>query len=512
MMHPGSSEMMQPNMDLTPIKELLLKTCGFFFENSREATLASGVMQRMSLRGVDSAVLYHSVLTSDQDELRRLIELLTVNETYFFREQDHLKLLVDKIVPDILSEPGKSTVRIVSAGCSTGEEPYSLAIMLRERFGEESSRLFHIIGTDIDSAVIAKAKQGVYGKGSFRGMDESLRDRYFKPCGPGTYQLGDVRHHVKFDVANLKEAMYPTGMRQPDIILYRNVSIYFPTQVQREIFGRLSALLNDGGYLFVGATETIYHNIGLLTLVNQDSVFYYRKMPGVIIEDRRTTKREIGEGEQTKPVSRRTAVSVIPAGKVPSGTRPAVIGTAELQSPASAGDVDVKKLFDEALELAISRRLDEALAVLDTILKKDKTFTKAHSLKASIFMSESRFEEARTVCNSILSRDPLCLEAYLMLGIMARHAGNDADAQRRFREALYLKSSCWLAHFYVAEILFGQGDKNRAGNGDETALRVLENPPEHRREFFPLSFNAEQFMAICRHKLSLLKNGLYDGF
>ena len=122
-------------------------------------------------------------------------------------------------------------------------------------------------------------------------------------------------------------------------------------------------------------------------------------------------------------------------------------------------------------------------------------------------MSESRFEEARAVCNSILSRDPLCLEAYLMLGIMARHAGNDADAQRRFREALYLKSSCWLAHFYVAEILFGQGDKNRAGNGYETALRVLENPPEHRREFFPLSFNADQFMAICRHKLSLLKNG-----
>lgn len=507
MMRPGSLEMMQPDMDLTPIKELLLHTCGFFFENSREATLASGVMQRMSLKGVDSAGLYHSILTSDQDELRCLIEFLTVNETYFFREQDHLKLLVDKIVPEILSEPGKSTVRIVSAGCSTGEEPYSLAIMLRERFGEESSRLFYIVGTDIDSAVITKAKQGVYGKGSFRGMDESVRHRYFEPCGSGTYQLGDIRHQVNFDVANLKDAMYPSGMQQPDIILYRNVSIYFPAQVQREIFGRLSMLLNDGGYLFVGATETIYHNIGFLTLINQDSVFFYRKIPGVIIEDRRTARREIGEGEQTIPVPRRTAGTGIPAGRVPSGTRPAVIGTAGLQSPASAGDVDVKKLFDEALELAISKSLDKALAVLDTIIKKDKTFTKAHSLKASIFMSESRFAEAHDVCNSILSRDTLCLEAYLMLGIIARHAGNDDDAQRRFREALYLKSSCWLAHFYVAEILFGQGDKNRAGNAYEKALRVLENPLEHRREFFPLCFNAEQFMAICRHKLSLLKNG-----
>jgi chemotaxis protein methyltransferase CheR len=185
------------------------------------------------------------------------------------------------------------------------------------------------------------------------------------------------------------------------------------------------------------------------------------------------------------------------------------IGTSGSKSSTFANSCEIKKQFNDALELALSRRPDKALALLDTIIEQDRSFSKADSLKGSIYMNESRFKEADALCNAILSRDPLCLEAYLMLGVTARHAGDDADAQRRFREALYLKSSCWLAHFYMAEILFGQGDKSRARNGYEAALAVLENgsPLKRQEELFPLFFNAEQFMTICRHKLSLLKNG-----
>ncbi|WP_160295220.1 protein-glutamate O-methyltransferase CheR [Geobacter sp. OR-1] len=500
---------MKADRDLDRFKELLLSSCGMFFTNERELTLSSAVTQRMSQRGIDTAELYHSLLTTDQDEFRRFIELLTVNETYFSRENDHLKLLVDKIIPEILSQRETRPVRIVSAGCSTGEEPYSIAMMLAERFGEDSGRLFYIAGTDIDSSVIARAKQGIYGKGSFRSMDKAIQDRYFKMCGPGAYQLGDIRHQVHFEVVNLKDALYPAIMQQPDIILYRNVSIYFPPQVQREIFGRLALILNEGGYLFVGATETLQHNIGLLTLMNRDSVFFYRKIPGVIIEERRSAKRNLSPREQSKPgSSRQTNYGGVPAGAVQSGIR-AIRAVAASDASSVTNSRDPKSLFDDALELAISRRMDDALALLDAIIEQDGSFIKAHSLKGSIFMSASRFQEAVAVCNAILSHDPLCLEAYLMLGVTARHSGDDDDAQRRFREAIYLKSSCWLAHFYLAEILFGQGDKNRARTGYEAALRVLENGSslELSREYFPLSYNAEQYMAICRHKLSLLKNG-----
>ena len=168
--------------------------------------------------------------------------------------------------------------------------------------------------------------------------------------------------------------------------------------------------------------------------------------------------------------------------------------------------MDVRISFDTAIELAHNKQHDEALALLDAIIEQDSTFEKAYCLKGSLLLSISRFDEAHSVCNAVLSRDSLCLEAYLMLGIIARQKGDEDDAIKRFREAIYLNASCWPAHFYTAEILFAKQDGKRARSSFETALRILEKGSlkEHGQAFFPLSFNAEQFIVICRHKLSLL--------
>jgi chemotaxis protein methyltransferase CheR len=167
---------------------------------------------------------------------------------------------------------------------------------------------------------------------------------------------------------------------------------------------------------------------------------------------------------------------------------------------------DVRKRFDEAIELAHNRQHDRALALLDAITEQDSTFEKAFSLKGSLLLSESRFDEAHTVCETILERDPLCLEACLMLGMIARQKGDDEGALRRFREAIYLDAFCWPAHYYSAEISYAQRDEKRARSGFETALKILEKGAlkEPGQAFFPLSFNAGQFIVICRHKLSLL--------
>jgi chemotaxis protein methyltransferase CheR len=171
------------------------------------------------------------------------------------------------------------------------------------------------------------------------------------------------------------------------------------------------------------------------------------------------------------------------------------------------GPQDVKQLFDNALELARSVQYDKALTLLDAAIAKENTFEKAYCLKGSLLISASRYDEARSVCALILEKNSLCREAYLILGMIERHHGNSEGAFKRFREALYLDSSCWLAHFYTGEILFAQRDSKRARNSYEAALKILENGSlkELGQTFFPLSFNAEQFIVICRHKLSLLK-------
>ena len=490
------SHVMDETVDLAPFKRLLLRSCGHSFEQEREQALGAGLCRRMAALNIAQFGSYHNLLLHDPAELLRLTELLTVNETYFFREPDHLNLMVDTLLPEFMAARTGRTFKIVSAGCSTGEEPYSIAIMLRERFGVESERLFTITGVDIDSNVIASAKQGVYGKGSFRGVDPTLQERHFEPCGSGRFQVKDnIRKMVAFEVVNLLGAAYPDRMQQPDIILYRNVSIYFPGQVQREIFSKLAELLAEGGCLLVGASETFHHDIGILALVKQDALFFYRKSPTLVLEDRRNMRR-------SPPTSQRPAVGQI--SRPPA--RPE--GSAALLSPKplAASQTDVRGSFDAALELAHNKQPDKALALLDAVIAQDSSFEKAYCLKGSLLLTLSRFDEAHSVCTAVHSRDPLCLEAYLMLGMIARQNGDDAAAIKRFREAIYLDAACWLAHFYSAEISFAERDEKRARSGYETTLRILAKGSlqKHGQEFFPLSFNAEQFSVICRHKLSLL--------
>lgn len=494
--------------DLAPFKKLLLDTCGHSFEMEREQALSTALARRMGAAGIDAGEAYHALLLRDQQELLRLTELLTVNETYFFREPEHLNLMVNTLLPELMAARSRMPVRILSAGCSTGEEPYSIAIMLRERFGAESERLFAITGVDIDSTVIAAAEQGGYGKGSFRGMDRTLLERYFEPRESGRFQVREsIRKQVGFQVVNLLGASYPQRMMKPDIILYRNVSIYFPGKVQREIFGRLAELLAEGGCLLVGASETFHHDIGILSLIQQDSLFFYRKTPPLVFAERRSSSRFSVPPERAAGSGAQGA-AVIPA---VSGARRSRALERHVPEPSRtpappSPQQDVREQFDAALLLAHGKQHDKALPLLDAIIARESSFGKAYILKGSLLLNASRFDESRSVCEAILGRDPLCMEAYLMLGIVARQKGDDADAVRRFREAIYLNANCWLAHFYSAEISYAQRDEKRARSGYETAVRILESGSlqKHGEDFFPLSFNAEQFIVICRHKLSLL--------
>ena len=518
----GAGMPLAPQSDtLARLKELILATCGFSLEMGREQTLIEGVRERMAARGIRGEDAYHALLLKDGAELNALVELLTVNETYFFREPGHLEMAADELVPEFLRGRRERPVRIVSAGCSTGEEPYSIAMMLRERYGGESERLFAITGVDIDSGAVACARRGVYGKGSFRGMDRELLDRHFDPLEQGAYRIRDqVRKLVAFEVANLLGPAYPQRMLLPDLIFYRNVSIYFPREVQQLIFARLAALLSPGGYLLVGSAETIHHDVGILSLVERGSLFFYRKEAAHVPEERRGPRG--GEPPSRRPVaaagaaptafSTRPRLTRAPLLKVRPGeqARPGSSGESSgrrATEPASADQGEVEVLFDTALEVARNGQQEKALRLLDTIIELAPRFARAQTLKGSLLLNASRFKEAGAVCDAIIAGDPLSLEAYLMLGIIARHQGDNDEAFRRFREAAYLDPSCWLAHFYSAEILFAQGDGKRARSGYETASRILEKgvPGEHGQAIFQLSFNAEQFIVICRHKLSLLK-------
>lgn len=491
---------------LSRVKDLILNNCGFGLEMGRERSLREGLANRMAACGVDALRAYHALLARDGRELDALVQLLTVNETYFFREPAHLNLAADKLLPELLAARQGKPVRIFCAGCSTGEEPYSVAMMLRERYGAGSERLFAITGVDIDSSAIAGARRGVYAKGSFRGMPPATLERLFEACGPGEFRVRDsIRKLVSFEVGNLLGRLFPEGTPGPDLIFYRNVSIYFPQEVQRTIFSRLAGLLSEGGYLLVGASETIHHDIGILSLVQRDGLFFFQKTPAGCFEERR------GRG-RAEPVSGRPAAAFprppSPAKVSPGGesTRGAPEPAVPRKPPASPPPKS-QELFDTALALARKEQSSLALGLLDAVTERDPLFAKAATLRGSLLLSAERYQEAAAVCDRIILAEPLSLEAYLMLGMIAWHQGRDEAGFTRFREAIYLDGSCWLAHFYSAEILCARRETKRARTGYRAALRILEQeiPREPGEAFFPLSLNEEQFLVICRHKVALLK-------
>lgn len=486
---------------LAPFKELILDTCGFVLELGREQTLLAALRARMTARRMRDPKEYYALLLRDRGELSALVELLTVNETYFFREPDHLQLAVEQLLPELLAARGGPPLSIVSAGCSTGEEPYSIAIMLAERYGlTESGRLFAITGVDIDSGAIAGARRGVYGRPSFRGTDPGLMERHFEPAGAYEYRVQEgVRRLVQFAVANLMGPAFPPGMQHPDLIFYRNVSIYFPAEVQQKIFATLAGLLNEGGYLMVGASETIHHNTGILSLVQRGPLFLYRKEARAQnVPHRRTAE---GDGREPK---RSIVHHPLRKGVASPARAPRDEQRGAQQAPRPEGEQG----YRAACALLREGQPEPALALLEALDAKELGM-RERTLKASLLLDAARYPEAAALCAALVAEDPLSLPGCLMLGLIARHQGDSDEAFRRFRQAVYLDAGCWPAHFYLAEILFGRGDGRKAKGGYETTLRLLEQGGLAAGEALAhLPFNAEQFAAICRHKLSLLKENV----
>jgi len=169
---------------------------------------------------------------------------------------------------------------------------------------------------------------------------------------------------------------------------------------------------------------------------------------------------------------------------------------------------ELRDLFNEALGCAMRKEYEGAVAKVEQLVEKDPAFIKAHALKASVLINLQRMDASRSVCQQILSMDEWNLEAYLLLGIINKVEDKLDEALKLFKSALYIRSSCWLAHFYLADILFAQGDHTVAYGEYGVAVRLLEKNgvQDHGLTYFPLSFPVEQLIHLCRHNMDKIRN------
>jgi chemotaxis protein methyltransferase CheR len=260
-------------------KDLIYEECGVCIGMEKRVFLESRLRRRMDDLGIASAYEYYCLLRHFEgraQELPELLDILMICETSFFRNQPQFDLLRDAVLPEVVTRKwnaGSRLIRIWTAGCSTGQEPYSIAIGLLEWLPDPDSWSIRVLASDLSFTALEQARRGIYKPDQVKSLDTACVAKYFKEVD-GNYVIADsVKRSVAFDYHNLK---YENGLRSLDMIFCRNVMIYFDTEEQRRLVSRFSESLVPGGYLFLGHAESLQGLSSRFAMVHRNKGIAYR--------------------------------------------------------------------------------------------------------------------------------------------------------------------------------------------------------------------------------------------
>ncbi len=255
-----SAELEISAAELDKVRNLIYKESGMLFPTKKNYFIANRIGQRIkSVNAKDFREYYHRLLV-DSDEMQNFLEELTVNETYFFRDFPQLQGFAEILLPKYLEKKRQANdylLRLWSAACSTGEEPYTLAIILREMIEDFDRWNIQIDATDIDRRVLRHAKIGLYSDRSMKDTPIPYRNKYFKRTPDGWQILPVIAEMVNFEQLNLIDRMAMRRRRNYDFIFCRNVLIYFDDTSRKRVVMALYDALVPGGYLFLGHAESV---------------------------------------------------------------------------------------------------------------------------------------------------------------------------------------------------------------------------------------------------------------
>lgn len=264
------------------IRDLIHSHCGIFFDSDAKFLLEKRLARRLDLHQLPGFKEYYHFLKYSrgrEQELSDIMDVLTTNETYFFREEFQLNAFVGEILPDLKAvkeKRGDRTIRIWSAGCSTGEEPYTIAMLIMET-GAFKDWKVEIVGTDISHRVLQHARKGVYGKSSFRTTSPERVNRFFQQQD-GLYRIKDeVRGLVTISHLNLLDENRMILLGKMDVIFCRNVIIYFDQVAKRMVVESFYRVLREGGYLLLGHAESLLNTTTAFALKHLKSDMVYQK-------------------------------------------------------------------------------------------------------------------------------------------------------------------------------------------------------------------------------------------
>ncbi len=457
----------------------LQRGLGFAADPSRSSEIVRALDERSSARGLDRDAYVRELETSapSDPEWMAIAERLTVGETYFFRGKDQLRVFSEVVAPSLSRQGG--ALRVLSAGCASGEEPYTLAMLAADH-----GWALDILGVDVNPAAISRARAGIYREWSFREAPAEIR-RHFE-VRANTFALCDrLRNAVRFEVRNIVEddaSFWSPGAF--DVIFCRNVLMYFAPTVQRAIVSRFARALAPGGYLFVGHAESLRELSGAFELCTTHEAFYYRlPTPGLPAG---RTNGDPGDGTWVDAIRLST-------------DRISLLVGAEHVEPDSASGVE--NLGAKALELF--RR--EKFAELVDLLSPDRAADDVDLLvlRATALLNRRAVEEAKAACRRALALDDASAAAHYLSALCEEQSGDLEAALRHDRAAIYLDPAFAMPHLHVALLARRAGDRAVARRETALARRLLEGEDERRIALFGGGFGRGALIEVCNAQVEL---------
>jgi chemotaxis protein methyltransferase CheR len=408
---------------LAEVRDRIRRRAGLSFPESRLPDLEAGVRRAMASTGTGDIRAFAQRLETEAAVFDALIGYVTVGETYFFREPAQFEVLRSRVLPDLrrgLTDGAK--LRVWSAGCASGEEPYSLAILLEEQGLAEQAT---VLGTDVSRAALQRAREASYGIWSLRGSPGATASPNFERHGDRFVVHARLRRRVEFRYLNLADGLYPSpenGTAAVDLILCRNVMIYFDAETVRQVARRFYQSLKPGGWLITGPSDPpLWDCAPFRTRVTDGCVIYQREDPAA--------------KEAPAPFVVPTPIPVEPVPDVPPAAPTLTIEESPAPIPVPSESAlpaliaSVRRLADGGQALMAEQAAIDAL-------RQFPLAPELHYLHAVVCTELGRSEAAIAALRRVLYIDPGLALAHFMLASVLRRTGRREEAQRAYQAAL----------------------------------------------------------------------------
>jgi chemotaxis protein methyltransferase CheR len=498
--------------ELRTLKELISGYTGFTFNASREHSLIQALSKFSEEQNCSTPIQFERLLRSNEELMKKFTERLLIHETYFFREKESLVQLITLLKEKrAASAEDDRPVRIWSAGCSTGEEPYSLALLLSESSFKSDYRL---VATDISQHALNHANLAQYSEWSLRALDAELREKYFDR-GMKSYRLKDeyAKQRVTFVKANLtSDNQLSAEWLSLDAIVCRNVLIYFERSVIEKLAKTFFSQLKPGGILLTGASDPPLNGYTDFEVEYTKTGVIYRKP----VEE--TIRTGAGKSQGAPAASSRKSLNQPAAHAVASCNTLPTAGVESTRSSTSASRKSLNARSSQAHHRVAKETENKTSLLRDSVAKlyRDGHWQEvvsllehqpaiSRSLLIRSLLNLSRIEEATILAESACQTESLDATNHLLLALVMMSEQRQKEAAAVIRKALFLDRNYIVGHFLLGISSFCTGDREQAAKSMKNAQTLLKALPHDATIPLAEDDTPDQFAANVQRYLSIIE-------